>query len=63
MTDTSTPKQREKTKPDTSYLREIAVFMIGYKTGKGDLNGIGLAEHHLTVLWDAISFINKSNPI
>lgn len=58
MTDTSTPKLREKTKPDTSELVYIAVYLEGYLKGKGDLYPLG--THALKTLWDAIKFINES---
>ncbi len=58
MTNTETPKQREKTKPDTSSLVNIAIYLEGYLKGKGDLYPLG--THALTVLWDSIKFINES---
>jgi hypothetical protein len=60
MTDTSTPTPREKTKPDTKYLRDIAIFLTAVKMAKGDLNDLALGQQHLTVLWESIDFINKS---
>lgn len=61
MVDRGTSKQREKTKPNTQILRELAIYLTGLKRGKGDL--LPLGEAHLTQLWEAIDFINKSEKL
>lgn len=56
MTDTSTPNYQEK-KIDTQYLKEIAIYLEGFKRGRGDLSPLG--EIHLRTLYEAITFINR----
>ena len=47
----------EGEKPDTRFLRDIAIYLEGKKEGKGDLYPIG--THSLKVIWDAIKYINN----
>jgi hypothetical protein len=58
MIDTSTPKIKVEEKPNTQYLKEIAIYLEGYKKGRGDLSPLG--EIHLKSLWDAIIYINRN---
>ena len=58
-------KAEDKTareKPDTKFLRDIALVLEGYKLANGSLAPI-LGEYHLKTLWAAITFINNSLPI
>lgn len=57
-TDTSSPKLREKTKPDTDFLKDIAIYLTGYERGKGDI--LPLGRYHIETLWEAIKFIKNA---
>lgn len=57
MTNTLGSAIRREEKPDTQWLKELAIYLEGYKKGRNDLHPLG--DHHLKTLWDAIKYINN----
>lgn len=53
--DTSGPKPIPK--PDTAKLKNIAIFLEGFKLGKGDILPLGTFD--LGELWNAIDYIKR----
>lgn len=49
------PKQ-EKRKIDTEYLKHLAIYLSGFKDGKGDLQPLGTIV--LDELWNAIKYLD-----